>query len=276
MRAREAHVLQALFEKREDLAPARLRNDLKLIGLDAVPDLARVARELEEIILFFEALGNGAVVGAFAVDEILLGHECLVPDAVEPFIGFLVDVAGIYELLPERLRAGPMILLIGSADELVVRDVELAKERRELADDLIEERERLLPRCVRRFDHLLGILVGTCKEIRLLAEHIAMIADDAVGERRRICVPHMELRIGIKNRRGQIKCLVVFHNGEEYQALCRDGKRPRSKSRTNSCSVAAIGTESMIPRNPANSPPTISARITKSGGTPTTRVTTSG
>ena len=87
---------------------------LRLVGAGAGQDEIRplvvqleeailVGGEAEEPVLLLQPLGLDAVVGALAVDELVLGLERLAADAVEAGVDVLVDVAVVVDPLEELL-----------------------------------------------------------------------------------------------------------------------------------------------------------------------------
>ena len=82
-----------------------------------------VGREPEEPVLLLDPLRLDAVVGALAVDELVLGLERLAADAVQPGVDVLVDVAVVVDPLQEVLDEA-LVPLIGRPDEEVDRRVD--------------------------------------------------------------------------------------------------------------------------------------------------------
>ena len=206
------------------------------------------------------------MVRALAVDQIGLFDERFVAHAIQTFVFLLVDIALGRTDAPEFLR-GAHVIVVGGTNECVVRQIERVLKFAELGGivvdiflDLAAFRSGLL-------GDLLPMLVGAGTE-EYRAAHEAAVAGQNVG----LHDLKRKSDMGIGIHIGKCRCYVL---GLHTSTLCH-GSFPPCKSFTNSCNVAAAGTDRMIPRNPASSAPTMSASITKSGGTPTTRVTTSG
>ena len=66
-----------------------------------------VGGEAEEVVLLLHPLGLDAVIGALAVDELVLALERLAADAVEAGVDVLVDVAVVVDPLEELPDEAP-------------------------------------------------------------------------------------------------------------------------------------------------------------------------
>ena len=118
-RAGDGEVLQARLDEAQHLVAPRCRDDAQPAAGDQVVELVAVAREAEEAVLLLDQLRHRAVVGAAAVDQLVLVVELLAADAVEPAVATRVEV-------PRRrwpARAGAPLQVAGvdaGADEVVV------------------------------------------------------------------------------------------------------------------------------------------------------------
>ena len=111
-------------------------------------------------------IGHGAVLGAAAVDEVVLVVERLAGRAVEARVGALVEVAALAHALHEALHER-LVLGIGRADEEVVRRLDLAGELAEALGDRIGPLLRRDARRGRRLLHLGAVLVGAREQERV-------------------------------------------------------------------------------------------------------------
>ena len=154
-----------------------------------------VLAHLEEVGLLGVLMGLPAAVGTLAVYQLALGQKGLALVAVEAFIGALVDVPLVVELL-EYLLDLFYVVVVGGADEVVVAEVHqvelllhkgcgpvhilLGGEARGLGLLLV----------------LLAVLVGAGLEIYVVALH-TLEAGDAVGKDRVGHVADMGLARGV-------------------------------------------------------------------------------
>src|SRR2546428_8414308 len=72
------------------------------MAFDVVDHPALVLRHLEEVVLLFDPLEHRLVVGALAVDDLLLRVEALAAEAVVAAVLAEIDLTGV----PERLENG--------------------------------------------------------------------------------------------------------------------------------------------------------------------------
>ena len=165
--------------------------------------LVLVRRQPEEPVLLLDPLRRDAVVGALAVDELVLVLEGLAADAIEPGVDVLVDVAVVVDALQEVLDEA-LVALIGRPDEVVDRRVDARRQLLPRDDDLVDVllgREPLLRSYPR---HLVGVLVDSREEVRLLAA-LPVMAHEDVGRDRRVRVADVRRRVDVVNGCGQVE-----------------------------------------------------------------------
>ena len=184
-RAAHRQVVHAAFDERADLVFANLRANelgvLVIVGKELVSELG----ELEKPVLFLDEVDVTAAGGALAV----FGQVAFCPlrfarGAVVALVGALVEVALVIEVLHELLDAA-RVALLRRADEVVVGDVELFPEVRELRDLAVAP---LLGRhavLLRRLGDLLAVLVHARQEPDVVVVH-ALPARDGVGGNGRV------------------------------------------------------------------------------------------
>jgi hypothetical protein len=136
-RARDREVLQAALHEAADLVHAEVGLDEVRMLVIELEQAVLERGELEEVGLLLHALERATAVGAevLALGVVLLvglrdlglGEVGLLGDAVPAVVGALVEVAGLLHALPEVLH-GVVLALLGGADEVVVRDLELTPE----------------------------------------------------------------------------------------------------------------------------------------------------
>ena len=146
------------------------------------------------------------MVGALAVDELVLVLECLAPNAVEPGIDILVDVAVVVDPLQKVLNEA-LMPLIGRPDEVVDRRVDARRQLLPGADDLVDVllgREPLLRSHPR---DLVRVLVDAGEEERLLPA-LAVMAHQDVGRDRRVRVADVRRRVDVVDRCRQVEAHV--------------------------------------------------------------------
>ena len=165
-----------------------------------------VLGEAEEIRLLLRVVHLAAAVGAFAVLELALGPEALAGGAVFALVGALIDVAVFIHLLEDLLNGGDVVI-VGRADEAVVRDVhQLPQVEHALGagDDVVDELLRRDAGGLRLFLDLLAVLVRAGQEHHIAALK-ALIARHRVGRHGAVAVADVQLRRGVVDRRRDIK-----------------------------------------------------------------------
>ena len=145
------------------------------------------------------------MVGALAVDELVLGLERLAAEAVQPGVDVLVDVvaAVVPDALEELLDEG-LVALIARADEEVVGRVHAPRQLLPGADDPVGVRARLEPLLRRDARDLVRMLVDARQEVRLVAA-LAVMPDDDVRGDGRVRVPDVRGRVHVVDRCCQVE-----------------------------------------------------------------------
>ena len=112
-RAADREVLQAAGDEAPRLVVAEAgQHEVRPLVVEREQPVL-VGREPEEPVLLLDPLGLDVVVGALAVDELVLGLERLAADAVEPGVDVLVDVAVVVDPLQEVLDEA-LVALVAS------------------------------------------------------------------------------------------------------------------------------------------------------------------
>ena len=127
--ARDRDVAQPALDVRAHLVEPRLRQHERRIRRVALEQALGVVREPEERVALLRERRHGAVLGAAAVDQVVLAVERLAGGAVEARVRALVEVAALAHALHEALHER-LVLGIGRADEEVVRRLDVARQLR--------------------------------------------------------------------------------------------------------------------------------------------------
>ena len=159
-----------------------------------------VARQQEEVVLFFEPHRLGAVHRAVTVDEVALVVEALAGRTVEAAVGALLDVAGGPQLLDEALHEG-LVLGVGRADEEVVAGVHPQGHLAELRGEGVDVLTRREPARLGRLGDLVAVLVGAGQKEDVVAEPAVVTREDVGGDRR-VGVTQVRLGVDVVDRRG--------------------------------------------------------------------------
>ena len=216
----DREVLQPAGDERPRLVRPKAREDEVRPLVVEREQLLLIGREAEEPVALLDPLGHDVVLGALAVDELLLRLERLAADAVEPRVDVLVDVVAavrpdpLQELLDEALVA-----LVARADEEVVRHAEAGGERPPRVGDAVDVLLRSKPLLLGDARHLGGVLVDPCEQERLTAA-LPLMTHEHVGRDRRVGVTDVRRRVDVVDRRRQV---VRLHRGRFYG-------RPSSRS----------------------------------------------
>ena len=169
---------------------------------------AGVFGEAEEIGFLRRVVDFAAAVGAFAVLELALGPEALTGGAVFALVFALIDIAVLIHLA-EDLLDGLHMIIVRRADEAVVGDVHQLPEVQDALrarDDVVDELLRGDARGLGLVFDLLAVLVGAGQEHHVVALQ-PLIAGHGVGRHGAVGMADVQLRRGIVDRRGDIKCL---------------------------------------------------------------------
>ena len=173
--------------------------------------------ELEEVGLLLHALERAAAVGTevltlgvvlfIGLRDLGLGEVGFLGHAVPAVVGALVEVAGLLHALPEVLH-GVVLALLGGADEVVVRDLELAPEVLEEGRLGVAPLLRGHTMGCRGLRDLLAVLVHAREELDVIARRAAVARLDVAEDGR---VGRAQVRLGID---------VVDGRGDEEARLC--------------------------------------------------------
>ena len=169
---------------------------------------AGVFGEAEEIGFLRRVVDFAAAVGAFAVLELALGPEALTRGAVFALVFALIDIAVLIHLA-EDLLDGLHMIIVRRADKAVVGDVHQLPEVQDALrarDDVVDELLRGDARGLGLVFDLLAVLVGAGQEHHVVALQ-PLIAGHGVGRHGAVGMADVQLRRGIVDRRGDIKCL---------------------------------------------------------------------
>ena len=101
---------------------------------------------------------------------------------------------------------------LGGADEVIIADVHLFKQRAEEPGDLVG---KLLGRFAGGCGgtlHFLAVLVGAGKEVGVKAQH-ALAPRNGVAHQRGVCMPDVRARVHVINGRSNVKLLVALIHG---------------------------------------------------------------
>ena len=218
--ARDRDVAQPALDVRAHLVEARLREHERRVGGVALEQRVGVRREPEERVALLGPARHGAVLGAAAVDQVLLGVERLAGRAVEARVGALVEVAALAHALDEALHER-LVLGIGRADEEVVRRLDAAGELAEALGDRIGPLLGRDARGGRGLLHLGAVLVGAREEEGVGAAAPGVPRRD-VGRDRRVRVAEVRLAVDVVDRRRD----VVGLTGARHQGSVGGGDVP--------------------------------------------------
>src|SRR5204863_1885067 len=121
-------VLEAALDERRHLVAPRLGEDEPGMVAVMLQERVAVARQAEEVRLLLGPLHLVPLVGAEAVDDLVLGVERLARGAVPAGVAVLGDVPPRLDLREERLDA-PAVTGLRGAEKVVVRDAERVPQR---------------------------------------------------------------------------------------------------------------------------------------------------
>ena len=161
----------------------------------------------KEVRLFLGALDFSPAVGALAAHELALRPKALARGAIPALVLALVDVALLVELLKDLLH-GLDVVLIGRADELIIRRAHLIPNGADGARDAVDIRLGRDARLLGLFFDLLAVLVRARLEADVVALH-ALEADDGVRQNGFVSVADVRLARGIGDRRRYI--IIALH-----------------------------------------------------------------
>ena len=209
----DREVLQAARDERPGLVgPEAGKHEVRPLVVERQQPLL-VGGQPEEPVALLDPLGLDVVLGALAVDELVLRLERLAADAVQAGVDVLVDVLAavvadpLQELLDEAL-----VPVVARADEEVVGHAEAGGERPPRLHDAVGVllwREALF---LGDPSHLRRMLVDTGEKERLTAALPLMACEDVRGHGR-VGVADVRRRVDVVDRRRDV---VRLHQGRFY------------------------------------------------------------
>ena len=202
--AADREVLEATLDEAARLVRPESRQD-EVGALVQLEQLLLEGREAEEPVALLDPLRHGVVLGALAVDEIVLGLERLAADAVQPGVHVLVDVPVVVQRLQESLHE-PLVLFVARADEEVVRRIEALRELTPDDRDLVGVRLRRQALLRGDAGDLGGVLVDPGQEERFDAT-LTLVAGQDVRRDRRVRMPDVRGRVHVVDRCGDVVAL---------------------------------------------------------------------
>ena len=136
--------------------------------------------------------------------EVGLRVEHLAGAAVEAGVGALVEVAGVVQVLDERLHPA-LVLRIRGADEEVVGRLHRRRQPPELRGHAVAELLRRQPGRLGRPRHVAAVLVRAGQEEDVIAA-LAVVPGQDVGGHGRVRVPEVRVRVHVVDRCGDREC----------------------------------------------------------------------
>ena len=203
LRPADRQVLERLAEEAQELVAVAVGlDDLRMV-LEVAPQPVLVRRHPEEVVLLLDVDQRRLVVGALAVDDLLLRVEALAAVAVLAAVLAEVDLVLVEERLEDRLHHLGVPGL-GGPDEVVVGDPErvpLVPERLRVSvgEDLGRD-----ARLLGGLGDLVAVLVRPGQEADVVAGEAA-VARHRVGHDRRVRVAEVRRRIDVVDRRGEVE-----------------------------------------------------------------------
>ena len=208
--AGHAQVLQAGEQEvvHHLVLPGHGLDELRVV-VDIVDEPLGVLAHLEEVGLLLGGAHFPAAVGALAVYKLALGPEALAGGAVQALVGALVDVPFVVQVF-EDLLDFLLVVIVGGADEVVVRDVHQVELLFDDGGYLVHELlggQALLGGLQLVF---LAVLVGAGLEEHVVALH-ALKAGDGVGQDDLVHVADVGLAGGVGDGGGEVILSFAVH-----------------------------------------------------------------
>src|SRR3989338_2538309 len=119
LRARDAEIADRFAEHCHYFVSESLRPDKVWVLFKVTQQPVLIFAHAEEVVVFFDQLGLGQMIWAFATNQFLLGIEALAAKAVEPTVSVEVDIPSVVDFRQEFLDVADMIH-IGRADKVVI------------------------------------------------------------------------------------------------------------------------------------------------------------
>ena len=204
--AGDREVLEPGGDEGGDLVAAGVGADELGMVLVQLEQLVLVLREAEEVGLLFRPghLGTSLLGQADAVDDLgfVIGVEGLVAHGVPARVRVEVDIAGFFELAPDGLRGG-VVVLVGGADEPVEGRAEGELSVAEVLRVVVSELFGGDAEFVRRLQHLQPVLVRAGAEEDIVIVQ-SLEPGDRVGRNVLIGMPDVNGPVGVGNRCRQV------------------------------------------------------------------------
>ena len=194
-RAADREVAQTARDEAPGLVGAEAGQDEVRALVVQLQQAVLVGGEAEEPVLLLQPLGLDAVIGALAVDELVLALERLAADAIEAGVDVLVDVAVVVDLLEELLDEG-LVSLVRRPDEVVDRRVDPLRQLLPGDGDLVDVLLRREPLLLGHARNLVGVLVDPRQEVRPLAP-LPVMAHEDVADDGRVRVTDVRRRVDV-------------------------------------------------------------------------------
>ncbi len=202
-RTADGEVADRLAQHRQHLVAVALRADQVGLLVEQVVKPGAVLLHAEEVVGLGAVLRLDLVLGALAVDQLLLRVVALALHAVEAGVLAVDDVAGVVDAL-QHLAHDLLVALLGGADEVVVADAEAVPGGAELPGDVVGVRLRRLAVRLSGLLDVLAVLVGAREEEGVVALE-AVEARDDVDQDRGVRVTHVRRRVDVEDRRGGVE-----------------------------------------------------------------------
>ena len=172
-------------------------------GLQKVLHGLGIFGKAEEIGLLLSVMDGTSAVRAAAVYQLALSPEALTGRAVFALISAFINIPVVVHFAEDTLDGGDVVI-VGRADETVVRDIHELPEVQDTAgafDDLIHKGLGRDASFLRFFLDLLAMFIRAGKEHNIIAPQ-ALIAGDGVSGDGAVGVADVKLIRGIIDRRG--------------------------------------------------------------------------
>ncbi len=212
LRTGHRDVLEPFLDDVTDLVTPDLRlHELRVLVKQPEQRIAE-SRKLEEVVVLPGPADLAVgVLGAAAVDEVLLLLKRLAPFAVVPFVGVLEDVARLARTL-DHLHHSASVPGLRGADEVVVADLQLIPRLRENARHLVHPGLRAEARLGGGLQDGLRVLVHPDYEVDVVTAE-APVTGDGVGADLLEGVTQVRVAIRVVDGRGDVIL------GQRYEPL---------------------------------------------------------
>ena len=166
-----------------------------------------VLGQTEEVAFLVLQLYFASAVGTFAVHKLAFRPKTFARRAVPTFVTAFVYVAAVQQLLVYFLHRG-FVVVVGSADKLVVGDVQYLPQVDDLVVQLVHKLFGRYACRLRTLLHLLSVFVGACKVKHVVAVH-ALEACDCVATNCGVAMSDVEVAATVVDWGGDVKSFLV-------------------------------------------------------------------